>query len=302
LEPRQQLIATAAPHGRARGPEGSLGPQSGFTLVEIMVVVFLIGVLVSVAVLSLGATGKDSGLQKERDRLSALMDYARERGAMLTLEYGIRCGQHGYRFVYYDNRLMRWAPETVDDTLRARKLPAGVTLTLVIEGHPIVLDDQALKFNPRPPLVTGANGSLLGSSSGMNAITGSAGLGGLSSSGVGGSGSMGGTSSGGLGSGFGGSGFGGSGFGGSGFGGSGFASSSSGSAFGGASSGSGAPGGGLGGETDSNMPQILLFSNGDTNAFALTMARDGVRRSVTLKSSDNGDGTIKVGEITEAPP
>jgi general secretion pathway protein H len=287
LEPRQQLIATAAPHGRARGPEGSLGPQSGFTLVEIMVVVFLIGVLVSVAVLSLGATGKDSGLQKERDRLSALMDYARERGAMLTLEYGIRCGQHGYRFVYYDNRLMRWAPETVDDTLRARKLPAGVTLTLVIEGHPIVLDDQALKFNPRPPLVTGANGSLLGSSSGMNAITGSAGLGGLSSSGFGGSGSMGGTSSGGLGSGFGGSGF---------------ASSSSGSAFGGASSGSGAPGGGLGGETDSNMPQILLFSNGDTNAFALTMARDGVRRSVTLKSSDNGDGTIKVGEITEAPP
>lgn len=256
-----------------------------------MVVVLLIGIVLSVAILSLGATGRDSGMQQERDRLTALMDYARERGAMLTLEYGIRCGQHGYRFVYYDNRLMRWAPETVDDTLRPRKLPAGLTLSLVIEGHPIVLDDKALKFDPRPPVVAGGNnGALLGSSSGINGISGGAGLGGLSSggfsSGNGFGGGSGFSSGGGLGSSSG------SGLG-SGF--NGFAGSSS------SSGGSGNGSGSLGGETDGNMPQILLFSNGDTNAFALTMARDGVHRSVTLQSSDNGDGTIKAGEIVESP-
>ena len=32
------------------------------------------------------------------------MAYVHERGGMLTLEYGIRCGQHGYRFVFFDNR------------------------------------------------------------------------------------------------------------------------------------------------------------------------------------------------------
>ena len=46
-----------------------------------------------------------------------------------------------------------------------------------------------------------------------------------------------------------------------------------------------------------NSPQIMLFSNGDTNAFALTIARDGVRRSATLQS--NADGTLKVGDIVE---
>jgi len=45
------------------------------------------------------------------------------------------------------------------------------------------------------------------------------------------------------------------------------------------------------------MPQILLFSNGDTNSFVLTMSREGMNRSVTLQSSD--DGTIKVGDIVE---
>ena len=69
--------------------------EQGFTLLELMVVVAIIGIIVVGAILSLGATGKDSALEQERDRLVDLMAYGRERGAMLTLEYGIRCGQHG---------------------------------------------------------------------------------------------------------------------------------------------------------------------------------------------------------------
>jgi hypothetical protein len=46
-----------------------------------------------------------------------------------------------------------------------------------------------------------------------------------------------------------------------------------------------------------NAPQMLLFSNGETNAFALTITRDGVGRNVTLQSS--ADGTVKVSDILE---
>jgi len=46
-----------------------------------------------------------------------------------------------------------------------------------------------------------------------------------------------------------------------------------------------------------NSPQIMLFSNGDTNTFALTIARDGIGRSATLQSQS--DGSIKVGDIVE---
>ncbi len=266
-------------------------PQRGFTLLEIMVVVVIIGILVIGAILSLGATGRDSGLEKERDRLSALIAYGRERGAMLTLEYGIRLGQHGYRFVFYDNRLMQWLPETVDDTLHPRRLPDGLELHLQVEGVPIVLNDKALRVDPVAATGPGGTVSFLGSSSGMSAITGSAGLGGLSSggfsSGAYSSGSFGssGLGSGGLGSTFSSSGAAGRA---GGYGSSAGASGSSGSSGAGSSSDSGS----------GNTPQILLYSNGDTNTFALTLERVGVGRSTTLQSAD--DGSVRSGEILEA--
>jgi type II secretion system protein H len=206
-----------------RPPGSSLPRQRGFTLIEILVVVAIIAVIIVGAILSLGVTGKDSQLERERDRLSALMAYVHERGGMLTLEYGIRCGQHGYRFVYFNTVANQWAPETVDDTLRPRRMPAGLALTLVIEGRPIVLDDKALTISKRDTTPAGGTISTLGD------ITSS-----------------------------------------------------------------------FNSQLADNSPQIMLFSNGDMNSFALTIARDGVRRSATLQS--NADGTVKVGDIVEPKP
>jgi len=199
----------------------SLLPRpGGFTLIEILVVVVIIGILIVGAILSLGATGRDSQLERERDRLSSLMAYVHERGGMLTLEYGIRCGQHGYRFVYFDTLTNQWVPEGVDDTLRLRRMPPGLTLQLVIEGRQVVLSDKALTVDKRATTPAGGTVSALGD---------------LPSS---------------------------------------FSS-----------------------QLADNSPQIMLFSNGDTNSFALTITRDGVGRSVTLQSS--ADGTIKASDIQE---
>ncbi len=111
----------------------------GFTLIELMVVMVIIGLVAAGALLSLGGTGRDSQLERERDRLTTLIDYVRERAALQTVEYGLRCQQDGYQFVMYDTRTSLWSEDPLDESLRARALPAGLALQLSVEKKPIVL-------------------------------------------------------------------------------------------------------------------------------------------------------------------
>lgn len=112
----------------------------GFTLVEVLVVVVIIGIMIAGALISLGAAGGDSQLQQESQRLWALMDYARERAELQTREYGLRVLPDGYGFSVYDNRANRWINDDLEDSLRERTLPAGLAFRLVIEGREVVLE------------------------------------------------------------------------------------------------------------------------------------------------------------------
>jgi general secretion pathway protein H len=126
---------------RTRTAQRAAG-SSGFTLIEMLVVLLIIGLLVAGAVLAFGTTGRDTGLERERDRLVGLIAYVRERGGMLTLEYGLKCTLQSYTFTAYNTRQGRWTPDDSDEILRERNLPAGLTLKLTVEGHDIVLADK----------------------------------------------------------------------------------------------------------------------------------------------------------------
>lgn len=111
----------------------------GFTLVEMLVVVVIIGVMVVGAVLALGVAGRDRALENETRRLDALLDYARDQAELQTREYGLRFTRNGYSFIALDARTGAWL-EVNDEVLRARTLPEGLELDLVLEGKKIVLD------------------------------------------------------------------------------------------------------------------------------------------------------------------
>jgi|SRR5579863_235138 len=113
--------------------------SAGFTLIEILVVVLIIGVISAGILLSVNVTGRDRELENESDRLLSLLNYAREQAELQTRDYGVLFHQDGYQFLAYDVRRARWRVVYEDDALRLRKLPGGLDFALVVDARPVIL-------------------------------------------------------------------------------------------------------------------------------------------------------------------
>ena len=121
--------------------------QAGFSLIEIMVVVIIVGIVISVATLSMGILGSDRELKVEAQRFMALAEVAQDEAVMQGREFGIELMTAGYRFVEYDALTAQWADVPGDDTLRLRALPEEVEFELFLEGKRILLDDDPATFD-----------------------------------------------------------------------------------------------------------------------------------------------------------
>jgi general secretion pathway protein H len=122
----------------------------GFTLIEIMIVVVIIGIISAGVLLSFNLTGRDRDLEKEADRLLTLVNYAREQAEMQTRDYGIVVRADGYQFVAYDARRQVWREVYEDDALHLRKLPDGLDFKLLVDARPVVLQSTGEVKAPDP--------------------------------------------------------------------------------------------------------------------------------------------------------
>ena len=112
---------------------------SGFTLLEILIVIVIIGVMVSMATLSIGLLGADRQSEEEARRVWAVIGQAREEAELQALDLAIFVGATDYEFLRFDTRRNQWLP-VVDDKLYAqRTLPEGLRFRLWMEGREIVL-------------------------------------------------------------------------------------------------------------------------------------------------------------------
>ena len=86
----------------------TLRTPAGFTLIEMLVVVLIVGVITAGVMLSVSLTGGDHELQTETERLATLMNYARDEAELQTRELGLVCSAHGYQFLAFDPRTALW--------------------------------------------------------------------------------------------------------------------------------------------------------------------------------------------------
>ena len=135
------------------------GPARGFTLVEILVVVLIIGILSVGAVLSLGVVGEDRELDRERDRILTVTGFLRDQAALQNREFGMRVYTGGYEFLALDARSGKWEQVTEDPMMRPRTLPPGIQARLLVEGRPIVLPKRDEK-DPAPQIMLFSSGEL----------------------------------------------------------------------------------------------------------------------------------------------
>lgn len=139
---------------------GASSPGRGFTLVELLVVIVILGSLIGLAVLSAGIAGPSRELRNEAERLAGLIGVLAEEAVLDNREYGLLLQAEGYRVLRYDPLAARW--QALDD--KSHRLPAWAELSVELEGEALHLPQSTTESrsaaNPVPQLLLLSSGEL----------------------------------------------------------------------------------------------------------------------------------------------
>ena len=113
--------------------------QKGFTLFEMLTVVFIIGIVISFATLSVGTPGSDK-VEEEVKRIQQLLIIAGEEAIFNSKELALEINKQGYQFVILVEGT-QWQPIADDKVLRKREFPEDSVVEVQIDDFDVILDD-----------------------------------------------------------------------------------------------------------------------------------------------------------------
>lgn len=119
--------------------------QRGFTLIEILVVMVIIGIVLALAVVHFGESDA-TRVNREAERLSLLLEAARDEAISTGNTLGWSADAKGYRFWRREDN--QWLVLEDNETLRARELPEDMQIRDVRVNLSPLPDGNKLSFSP----------------------------------------------------------------------------------------------------------------------------------------------------------
>ena len=142
---------------------GARAASAGFTLLELLVVVAIVGLLAGAVTLSWRALGNDQEMEQETGRLRGMIDLLHEEALMQTRDYGLMFTETGYRFYIFDYQELKWLEAQGDDLLEPHALRPRLSMVLLLDGREVPLEpdfeSQDIE-NPEPQVMLLSSGEV----------------------------------------------------------------------------------------------------------------------------------------------
>lgn len=117
----------------------------GFTLLELLVALVLIGIILSFAVFSLGDGGEDRRIKEEANRFYHLLKLAQEEAILNAREWMLEIDNQGYRFSIV---MSEGAQAVTDPVFRPRSFAQHIRPVIEFEQGKLFSSDVDEKSNP----------------------------------------------------------------------------------------------------------------------------------------------------------
>ena len=117
--------------------------QSGFSLLELIIVLVIIGIIVAAITLSIADTRGDN-LRFEARRLTARLSLAIDEAILTNQEYGLEIENDRYRFLALNEDSWQAIAAENEKQLIEQKLPPGMEIQLKVDGLFAQFNEQAV--------------------------------------------------------------------------------------------------------------------------------------------------------------